>query len=201
MVLYLAPWPHNLNQTVVVHGMKFHFCKFCKCRKTQKVGFYTLTHSTSWHQDWHFYPEGQSNPSDNRSGNSGNCSRSNYWNSNGNGNGNKTQTTLNASTTSCNTSITTALGNANASSSTTVDQGTHSPVLPDPRHVDTDLDGLFFEGTANLVEVVPKNSALWMAPVYEEEEDADVSADNEPLWYCQFCLCPGFHHALCQHDS
>jgi hypothetical protein len=48
--------PSNENQVLVSDGTKFMFCKLCVCDLTQKVGYYTQSHTTSGHimADWKY---------------------------------------------------------------------------------------------------------------------------------------------------
>ena len=198
-------WPHNENQEVTVNGTRFKFCKFCCCRRTRKVGFYVTTHSTSSDQGCHFYLDGTTSHGPNDTGTNNSSS---FCTSSGPSAGNVTTTTATTMAASTTASV---LGN-------------HSPT--DTRHVDTDPDGLFFEGAANMVETISDTSALWLSPDVESfahpeelpelwmasigDDDADdipaaVGADAPPastslLWYCQDCSAPGFPYRRCVHE-
>ena len=197
-------WPHDENQEITVNGTLFKFCKYCRCRHTRRVGFYVTTHSTSTHQGRRFHPDGST--SHGQRDNTNNCNASN----------------------STPSSSSPSNGRTGASSDTTAAQGNHSPVTTaastsDSRHVDTDPDGLFFEGAANMVETVSNDSALWlspdlvdsadsselwMAPAVSEADTASVhspsSAEAAPAlnqtWYRQFCLAPGSPYCQCAHE-
>ena len=44
--------PADENQTLLDHnGKQWFFCKHCKCRKTDKIGFYNLSHCSKDHVD------------------------------------------------------------------------------------------------------------------------------------------------------
>ena len=49
------PWkyvhPTNENQTMIIDGKTWKFCKHCVCRHTKQKGFYNLSHTSSKHVD------------------------------------------------------------------------------------------------------------------------------------------------------
>ena len=71
---------------------------------------------------------------------------------------------------------------ASTASGLALAQGNHSLVTTaasDTRHVDTNLDSLFFEGAANMVETISNDSALWLCPNTETIASLEESPE---LW-------------------
>ena len=50
--------PTDENSIIEVNGVKYYYCKSCKCKRTGKVGFYNRTHTSTKtpHSEDHKFP-------------------------------------------------------------------------------------------------------------------------------------------------
>jgi hypothetical protein len=141
-----------------VNGVKYWWCKHCRCRKTGKIGLYHRSHSTSHHRG----PRSGSSPATNTSPPGG----ANTQNSDSTSSSTRSSTGGSAANLSAKGEAESA---PNGSSSPTADL--NPPVSDaDAASVDSDPDGFTFQGAF----MHSTNADIWLASVAADDEDDGV---------------------------